>query len=132
VGGEDHGGSGRRPFPYQDLERLLVARVQAREGFVQDQEFRIVDQGADQGHLLGHALGQPANLGVERRAQSEALQEAAGLLAGGAGGDPLEGAEEGGGLEGRHPRMQAALLRQEADPVAHAAAVRSAQHGQTA
>ena len=132
MGGEDHGRPGRCPLADQGLEPLLVNGVQARKGFVQDQEVRVVDQGADQGHLLGHALRKPSDLCVERGAEAKSLQEGSRLLACSLRGNALERAEEARGLQGRHPGMETPLLRQEADAIAHAPAVHRAQNIQSA
>ncbi|MNE31776.1 hypothetical protein D3C80_1253590 [compost metagenome] len=127
VGREQH----RRPAIGQGadhgLQPLLVHRVQAREGLVQDHELRLMHHRGDQLDLLRHPLGQVLHLLPAGFAQAHLLQHLAAAAAAFGQGQALQPAEEGDGVHRRHLLVEAPLLGQEADPVAHLASVVRAQ-----
>ncbi|MNR04424.1 hypothetical protein D3C85_1203870 [compost metagenome] len=82
---------------------------------------------SDQLNLLGHPLGQVLHLLLLRVAQAHLFQHVASALASLGGGQPLQAAEEGDGVDRGHLLVEAALLGEEADAVAHLAAVVGAQ-----
>ena len=57
MGGEDHRRAPDGKIADHPFQRLLVDRIQAAERLVEDHQFRLMDDGADQLDLLGHALG---------------------------------------------------------------------------
>ena len=123
MGREQHRGAVRRQLPDHRLQPLLVDRIEARKRLIEDHELRPVHYGSDQLDLLGHPLGQLLHLLVLRGAQTLGVQHLARPLASLAGRQALQGTEEGDGVDRGHLLVEAALLRQEADPVAHLAAV---------
>ena len=56
VGGENDGGTFVAQTQYLTLENLGVHGVEAREGFVENHELRLMEHGDDKLHLLLHTL----------------------------------------------------------------------------
>src|SRR5215203_387240 len=116
VGGE-HDALARGPvLPEQVPEQLLVDGIEAGERLVQDEQVRLVENGADELHLLLHALRQLLDLGFGPLGELHPLQPALDV---GPELGPLEAAdlaEEEELVHHRHPAVEPALLGQVADP----------------
>ena len=57
VGGEEDGSASVAVLAHEGLELVRGDGVEADEGFVHDDELRLVDEGGDEGELLLHAVG---------------------------------------------------------------------------
>ena len=100
------------------LQHVLVDRVEAAEGFVQDQQLRIVEHRGDELHFLLHPLRQRLHLLGRPFAEAEPLQPFLGAGAGQGSPDAADLAEEDELVEDLHLLVDAALLGQVADPAA--------------
>ena len=74
VCGEDHGGAGLSHLKDRLPQDLHVDRVQPAEGFVQDQQLRLRDDGGDELNLLRHAFRQSVNPLVSPAGRIEPVQ----------------------------------------------------------
>src|SRR6266853_5696307 len=107
------------------LHDLRVHGIQSRERLVQNQEIRVVEHGRDELHLLLHPLRQLIDAAQAPLAETESLEPCLGLLACPPPVDALHLAEKHEHVEHPHLPVQAALLREIADPLrVSAAAVR--------
>ena len=76
VGGQEHGDPGLPVEPENLLPDMLGhLLVQARGGFVQEEQFRVVDQGLGQGETLLEAGGEPLEGDRPVFRQPEQVQE---------------------------------------------------------
>ena len=101
------------------LQTLLVHRVEAGKGFVQDHELGAMHHRGDQLDLLCHPLGQVLHLLFLGGAEALLLQHVAGARLALGRRQALQRAEKGDGLDRRHLLIEAAFLGKKADAVAH-------------
>src|SRR6478609_4397125 len=115
VGGEDDRLPGPAELEDGVLEDLRVDRVESAERLVEDQEIRLVEQGTDELDLLLHPLGEVLDLVLGPVAQPHLAQPPEGAMPRVRAGEAAHLPEEDEGVEDQHPRIEAALFRQEAD-----------------
>ena len=115
----------------QPLDQLHVDRVQPLEGFIQDEEFRIVDQAGHKLELLLHPPAEVFHLVAGPIGQFHSLQPVESALAGGGARSALEFSQVDKHIEHLEVRVQPSFLRQVADAVPGDSR-RLAQHGHAA
>src|SRR6185312_12546367 len=121
VRGENHRLTALLEVDDRVLQGLRVDRVAAAQRFVEDHEFGIVEQGADELHFLLHAARKLVDLrlapvlfgGLERESLHPFIDAAVGLAC----GESLELPENPEHPAHLHLLVQAALFGQVADPV---------------
>ncbi len=113
--GEHHRRATARRLPDHVLQHPLVDRIQAREGLVEQQQPRRIDQGGRQLDLLRHALGQLADRRGGPLLEPQAVDQGARRLARLARLHPLQPTEVDHRVEHGHQPIEASLLGQEAD-----------------
>src|SRR5437667_1005579 len=99
------------------LHDLRVHRIQSRERLVQNQEIRVVEHGRDELHLLLHALRQLIDPAQAPLTETESLEPCLGLLACPPPVEAFHLAQKHEHVEHPHLPVQAALLREIADPL---------------
>ena len=99
----------------QFLEPRLVDRVEAREGLVEHDQPRLVDDRAEQLDGLRHALGEGADRLFRPVAEAVLVEQLVGAAAAFAQRQAAQRAHEGDRLARVHRRIEAALLGQIAD-----------------
>src|SRR6478735_1471063 len=75
MGGEQDGGAAKAFGADHFLEQADADRIQAAEGFIEDQQFRPVHDRADELHPLQHSLGKVLAFPVEHAFQAQLLQQ---------------------------------------------------------
>ena len=111
VSGEDdrHSGAG---FPADKVfESALVDRVETREGLVEDDQTRVVNDRAEQLHGLRHALGERADRLLRPFAEAMFFEELFGPAPAFVQGKATKGAHERYRVARMHCRVEAALFR---------------------
>lgn len=90
MGDENHRGAGGAPDIQQHLLQALAGeRIDGREGFIHEDDFRLDGEGAGNGEALAHAAGELRGVFVAGAAQSDLVEIFAGeFLAVGAGSAP--------------------------------------------
>ena len=73
--GHDHGAAGAHALREQSLDMPRRDGIEPGERLVQDDQPRVVDQGARERHLLAHALGEALAALVQMRLEAERDQE---------------------------------------------------------
>src|SRR6185436_8766918 len=116
VGGEDDALALLAVVEEEVLEQLLVQGIETGEWLVEEEQVGLVEDGADELHLLLHAFGELLDLGLAPGGELDPLEP---FLDAGEELAPLEAAdlaEEDEVLGDSHLPVEAALLREIADP----------------
>ena len=92
----DHGAAGADARLQQSLDVTRRQRVEAGEGFIEDDQAGVVDQRAGQRHLLAHAFRKSFAAFVQMRLKPERHQE---ILRGGFGNRSIDAPEAGNEFE---------------------------------
>jgi hypothetical protein len=99
-------------------DRVDAGRVEAGQRLVEDEEVRVVHEGGGQLDTLLVAEGERLDLAPRAVGDPEPLQPAGRGRGGGRRGQPVQAAEVLKLLADEHARVEAALLRQVAEPAA--------------
>ena len=121
----------RPPFGLQLLQDRAdeddVDGIESRHRLVEDHDLGVVEHGADELHLLLVPLGELLELAGALVPEVEALEPRLGAHPGHGGPLPLDLRQEQELVEDAHLPVQAALLGEVADPIAHRGRVLGAQ-----
>ena len=115
VGGEDDGVAGVAEFEDFALEEVGVEGVEAREGFVENEQGRAVHHGGDELHFLLHAFGEFFETLVPPIGDFEFLEPGLQAAFGFAGGEAFELREVDGLFADFHFLVESAFLGEVAD-----------------
>lgn len=115
VGGEDDGVTGIAEFEDFALEEVGVEGVEAREGFVENEQGRAVHDGGDELHLLLHAFGEFFEAFVPPVGDVEFLKPRLQAAFGFAGGETFELSEVDGLFADFHFLVESAFFGEVAD-----------------
>jgi len=121
VGREQDGGATRLFGPDERFQMLLTDGVETGKRFVEHNQFRPVDDAAQQLHQLRHALGHLADLLVDRFAKSGGLHHLSSPRSPIRPSEAAQRSHERDGLARLHRGVEAALLGQIADALARVA-----------
>src|ERR1019366_4778777 len=126
VGAEDDGGAATPQIEYGGAERIGAHRIEPGEGFVEDQQFRLGDDGGDGMHALAHTFAQGIDAAHGAVRQIEAGEPGGDLPAHlAAAAELTEELQQGADL---HLAVKAALLGEVADQVIARAGHLVAEH----
>lgn len=115
VGGEDDGVTGVAEFENFALEEVGVEGVEAREGFVENEQGRAVHHGGDELHFLLHAFGEFFETLVPPIGDVEFLKPGLQAVFGFAGGEAFELGEVDGLFADFHFLVESAFFGEVAD-----------------
>src|SRR5213083_1893219 len=104
------------------LHHLSIDGIEPRERLVENQEIRVVEHGRDELHLLLHSLRQLVDPAQSPLSEPESLEPLPGPLARPPPVDAFHLAQKHERVEHPHLAVQAALLREVADPLRVSAA----------
>ncbi len=118
MGREDHRPPTRSHVENEFLHDLLVHRVEARKGFVQNHEIGVVGDGPEDLDLLAHPLGKGFHLGIREISQTVTFQKLTGSNGRLLPRHPLERCEVGDRSPGLHLLVEPLFFGEVADAVA--------------
>src|SRR5690348_8159410 len=116
VGREQDRPAAAMQVEHDVLHRLGIDRIEPREGLVQDDQLRVVQDGGDELHLLLHAPGQLVDASGRPLRETEALEPPARPVARQSPIHSLHLRQECEDVQDAHLAVQPPLLRQVADP----------------
>ena len=116
VGGEQDRRAPRVKVTHDLLQNILIDRIQTRKRLVKNQKLGLMNDCADELDLLLHSLGQIFDLLISPLTQTETLQPGKPALLSFGPAHTTDLSEERHELDALHLPVDAALLRQVADP----------------